>query len=466
MKTLGTMILLVFCSAQADLVDERIQADMEREHIPGLAVAVVTNGVLARAQGYGWAEEKAKRPVTTNTLFQIQSVTKTFTATAIMLLAEEGKINLEKRITTYLKNLPPAWSNVTVRHLLTHTSGIKDFINEPTVNLTNDVTPDEIVKSLADLPLNFQPGEEYRYSNTGYQLLGMIIHALTGTEWHEFVRQRVLLPAGMTSTHVNAVNIKSPDLARGYRWDKDEFRPGYPVAMSILSYPGGGLLSSVVDLVAWDKCLDRETVVGKPVLEKMWTRAVLNSGKKADYGLGWSIEELRDHPYVSHGGAHMTGFKSIFLRFVDDRVTVIVLCNQRSANPANIAFRVADCYLPGLLLSSMQAATDPEPARSKRIQSVLKQLSKGEYPATITPQFRDAYAKEPNRATTLAGRLKEQEDFIFLGSDNVSGRDVERYGVPVRTMCYYKMATKSSARYYTIYLTADEKFASYQSSDF
>ena len=466
MKALLAVVLLAIVSTRADIVDERVKADMEREHIPGLAIAVITNGVIARAQGYGWANEEAKLPVTSQTLFQIQSVTKIFTATAIMLLAEENRINIDKRIGEYLKNLPAGWSNVTVRHLLTHTSGIKDFINEPTVNLTNDITPGEIVKSLAELPLNFAPGQEYRYSNTGYQLLGMIIHALTGKEWHEFVRQRILVPAGMAATRVNALEIDCQDMATGYRWTKEGMRPGYPVAMSILSYPGGGLLSSVVDLAAWDKCLDRQILIKKPVLDEMWTGATLNDGTKANYGLGWATEEFRGRRYVSHGGAHMTGFKSTFMKFIDDAVTVVVLCNQRAANPGNIALRVADCYLPGLLLSSMQGAKDPKPARSKSIQAILTQLAKGKSPAALTPEFRKAYATEPNRAATLAERLKEQEEFSYLGSDDVSRRGVHRYGAAVSTICYYRMRTRTGTRYYTFYLTADEKLASYQSSDF
>jgi CubicO group peptidase (beta-lactamase class C family) len=383
-----------------------------------------------------------------------------------MLLAEEGRIDIEKRISSYLPNLPTTWSNVTVRHLLTHTSGIKDFINEPTVNLTNDVTPDEIVKSLESLPLNFRPGEDYRYSNTGYQLLGMIIHRLTGVQWHEFVRQRVLVPAGMTSTRVNALDIQCQDLARGYRWEKEQIRPGYPVAMSILSYPGGGLLSSVVDLAAWDKALYSETVLKRSLLEKMWTPVRWNNGNRADYGFGWGVEERRGRRVVSHGGAHMTGFTSTFMHFVDDKVSVIVLCNQRAANPADIAFRVAGSYIPGLLLSSMSESTDPKPSRSRKLSDTLRELSRGELPETLTPQFREAYRKDSSRAKTLATRLSEAKGLVYLGSDNVAGRGVERYGAPVSTICYYKMPLKDGDRFYTFYLTSEERLASYQSSEF
>src|SRR6185503_6041859 len=155
MKNVLIFLLLIVVSARADLVDDYVSGEMTSQHIPGVALAVLTNGVVAKAQGYGWADEEGKVAVATNTLFQIQSVTKIFTATATMLLAEEGKIDIDKKISAYLDNLPKAWSNVTVRHLLTHTSGIKDFINEPTVDLTKDVTPDEIVRSLFKLPLNF-----------------------------------------------------------------------------------------------------------------------------------------------------------------------------------------------------------------------------------------------------------------------------------------------------------------------
>jgi len=465
MKNVLIFLLLIVVSARADLVDDYVNGEMTNQHIPGVALAVLTNGVVAKAQGYGWADEEGKVAVATNTLFQIQSVTKIFTATATMLLAEEGKIDIDKKISAYLDNLPKAWSNVTVRHLLTHTSGIKDFINEPTVDLTKDVTPDEIVQSLSKLPLNFQPGEEYRYSNTGYQLLGMIIHRLTGMPWHEFVRRRVLVPAGMASTRVNSLDVQVP-VAHGYCWEKDKMRPGYPVAMSILSYPGGGLLSSVVDLAAWDRCLYGETVLKRSVLEKMWTPATFNSGAKSEYGLGWWVEDYHGHRFVSHGGAHMTGFKTTFTRFVDEKVTVVVLCNQRAANPANMAIRIAGFYIPGLILSSMPDATDPRPDFSKHLRETLTKLSKGEASSDLTPEFRDQYQKDKTRSKTLADRLKDAKGFQYLGMDDVAGRGITRYESSIRNIYYYKMPLKEGARYYTFYVAAEDKLAFYQSSEF
>jgi CubicO group peptidase (beta-lactamase class C family) len=165
---------------------------MEKQTIPGMAITVLRNGKVLKAEGYGWADVEKKIPVKPTTVFQIQSVTKSFTAAATMLLVDEGKIALEDKLAKYFDPVPAAWSNITVRHLLTHTSGIKDFINEPTADLTKETTPEEIFESLRNRPLNFTPGEKYVYSNTGYQLLGMIIRKITGQPWHEFVRDRIL----------------------------------------------------------------------------------------------------------------------------------------------------------------------------------------------------------------------------------------------------------------------------------
>lgn len=450
----------------ADEVDNFIAAEMERQHIPGFALAILKDGKLLKAQGYGVADRASNRPVTTNTLFQIQSITKLFTASGIMLLAEEGKIRLEDRISKYLDKLPASWSNVTVRHLLNHTSGIKDFINEPTVNLTNDISPEGIVESLADKPLNFATGEKYRYSNTGYQLLGMIIHRLTGKPWHDYLNEKLFQPARMSSTRVNNTNITFHDLALGYCWEKDEMKPGYPVAMSILSYPGGGLLSSVVDLAAWDSVLRRGEILKQSLLTQMWTPARLNDGSKVAYGLGWSIEDYHGRRYVSHGGAHMTGFKTIFLHFLDEKVTVIALTNQRGANPANIAIRVAGLYIPELLLNSMAERSDPDPKRTRKLRQWLSDLSKGEFPSAMTPQFKTQYAAETERQKTLAERLRQAKGFAFLGNDNVTGKGIERLGVPIETISYYKMPTETEVRYYIFYLAADQKLAYYQSSEF
>jgi CubicO group peptidase (beta-lactamase class C family) len=326
-----------------------------------LSLAVVKNGDVVKAKGYGLANIELNAPATPDTVYQLQSITKTFTATGIMMLVEEGKIGLDDKINQHLDNLPESWSSVTVRQLLSHTSGIKDFINEPTVNLRLDATPDEIVKSLADKPLNFPPGERFKYSNTGYQLLGMIIHKITGKEWGAFLHERIFEPLGMQDTRVINVAEIIPNRAAGYRIVGRSLQNGGFVAPSILAYPGGGVRSTALDLVKWNAALSTERLLKQSTLDQMWTPAKLNDGSDAPYGLGWFIGKHEGHRFVLHTGSHLTGFGTVLARYVDDQVAVIALTNQNGANPSEIAHGLVGRLVSGSQVSSFKDQQRPHP---------------------------------------------------------------------------------------------------------
>lgn len=342
------LILGVIPATQADPADDYVRQQMEKQHIPGLALAVVKNGELEKASGYGLANVELNVPVRTDTVFQMQSITKTFTASAIMLLVEEGKLSVEDNITKYLPGLPDTWNAVTVRHLLTHTSGIKDFINEPIMDLRLDIQPGDVIEALRDKPLNFQPGEKYAYSNTGYHLLAMIIREVTGKYWGEFLKERIFDPLGMNDTRVISHSEIITNRASGYLWERNRLENGRYIAATILGYAGGGLRSTVLDLAKWEAALCSDKILKPSTLEQMWTRAELNDGSKSGYGLGWGIGTHQGRRLISHTGAHMTGFKSAMVRFADDGVTVIVFTNQRGADQMAIATGVAAFYIPAL----------------------------------------------------------------------------------------------------------------------
>ncbi len=347
-RVLVVAALLSPASCSADAVDDYIQAEMTKQHIPGLSLAVVKHGVPEKTAGYGLANVEWSTPVRIDTVFQIQSVTKTFTASAVMLLVEEAKIGLDDKIATHLIGLPKSWAGITVRHLLTHTSGIKDFINEPTVDLRKDLEPEGVIESLRDKPLNFEPGEKYAYSNTGYHLLGMIIRKVTGKSWDEFISGKILEPLGMNDTRVISYSAIITNRADGYVWEQGEIRNGYFIAPTTLGYAGGGFRSTVLDLAKWDAALYGEKILKPSTLEQMWTPATLNNGSKSSYGYGWGIGDHRGRKLISHTGSHATGFKSVVARFVDDKLTVIILTNQRAANQTAIANGVAAFYIPEL----------------------------------------------------------------------------------------------------------------------
>lgn len=450
-------------SATADEVDRYIRAQMEQQHIPGLSMAVLRRGKPVRSQGYGFADLEHKVAVKANTVFQLQSITKTFTATAVTMLAEDNKLSTEDKISKYLEATPDSWNGITIRHLLTHTSGIKDFINEPTVDLTKDLAPQDVIRSLQKLPLNFPPGERYAYSNTGYHLLGMIIEKITGDTWQNFLRARIFKPLRMNSTDVNSATCALRNRALGYAWRSNSFQPGAYVAPTILGYAGGGILSTVLDLGKWDRALFEDKLISRSTLEEMWTPARLSNGSKTDYGLGWSVDDFLGVPTVGHGGAHMTGFKTFFVRFLKQELTFIVLCNGRQANPGNIAIGIAGFYIPELQLSRLKEQKDPAPARTESLKSVLAALAAQKECPLVTSNFLATYRDSSDRAQSLAARLKDMKSFTFLRARDISENKIERYGVPVKDLCVYRLTTPSESRYYTFYLTADGRVASYQS---
>ena len=350
--TLFCLALLLANPLRSEEVDNYLREQMTKQHIPGLAFAVTKEGQLARSGGFGLANIELGAAVQPDTVFQIQSITKTFTATAIMMLVEEGKLNIDDKLTAHLADLPASWNDITLRHLLTHTSGIKDFINEPTLDLRQEITPQAVIQSLRDLPLNFAPGQKYAYSNTGYHLLGMVIHKHTGKLWGDYLRQRIFEPLGMTHTRVVSLSEIITNRAAGYVWEDGRIQNGHFLAGSILAYAGGGLRSTALDLAKWDAGLWSDQLLKPKTLEQMWTAATFNDGTKSKYGLGWNVDELQGHIYVSHTGSHMTGFKTVLMRFLKDKLSVIVLTNQRAADQTAIAKGIAGFYLPDLRANS------------------------------------------------------------------------------------------------------------------
>lgn len=341
-------VLIAPSAVRADDVDDYVQAEMKRQHIPGLALVVAKEGRIEKSAGYGLANAELGVSVRPDTVFQIQSITKTFTASAVMLLVEEGKIGLDDKITRHLDNLPESWKDITVRQLLSHTSGIKDFINEPTVDMRKDIQPEDVIESLRKLPLNFPPGEKYAYSNTGYHLLAMIIRKVTGQYWGEFLKERILVPLEMNDTRVISLSSIITNRASGYLWENGELRNGRFIAPTILAYAGGGLRSTVLDLAKWDAALYTGRILKRSTLDQMWTPMKLSDGRESSYGLGWGVTNYQGHRLISHTGSHMTGFKTALARFVDYKLTVIVFTNQREAEQMAIAKGVAALFIPEL----------------------------------------------------------------------------------------------------------------------
>ncbi|HEX6505586.1 MAG TPA: serine hydrolase domain-containing protein [Terriglobales bacterium] len=334
-------------AAAADKIDQFVQAEMRQQHIPGLALLVARDGKTVRAQGYGLANVELQVPVKPETLFQSGSVGKQFTATAVMMLVEEGKVRLDDPISSYLKDGPSAWNQVTVRELLSHTGGFTDYPKD--FDLRKDYTEPELLKIVAGIPLAFEPGTSWSYSNLGYLTLGILIHQVTGKFYGDFLQERIFQPLGMKTTRIMSEADIIPNRSSGYQLVKGELKNQDWVSPTLNTTADGSLYFSILDLAKWDAALYTEKLLKRSSLEQMWTPVKLKNGQpnSGHYGFGWFIESIGGKRVVRHEG-EWQGFTTFITRHVDDKTTVVVLTNLASDKPERIAEHVADMYISGV----------------------------------------------------------------------------------------------------------------------
>jgi D-alanyl-D-alanine carboxypeptidase len=344
-------------AAPADTVDRFIAAEMSRQHIPGVALAVVRAGKVIKAQGYGMADLEHGIPVTTETVFKIGSVSKQFLATGIMLLAQDGRLSVDDPIDKYFPGTPESWRGITVRHFLTHTSGV---LREGPAFDAWKVQPDSaVIKSAFERPLEFPMGSKYQYCNVCYFTLAEIIARVSGKPWDVFLAERVFRPMGMTATRTTTTTDLVRNRARGYAWRDSRYvnAPEYRALR-----PSGAFLSTVLDLAKWDAALYEDRVLTKSSRTAMWAPVRLTDGATYGYGFGWQLDSLDGRWRVFHGGS-LPGFRAQMMRFPNDSLTVIVLTNADGANPVVIARDVARIYLTK---ANASPAPGPAPQRPWR----------------------------------------------------------------------------------------------------
>ena len=342
------LFLSIACLAQDGVstkIDDYIRAEMQTQQIPGVALAVVKDGKIMMARGYGFANIEHQVPVKPETIFQSGSTGKQFTATAVMMLVEEGKLGLDDKIMKYFPDAPPSWTNITIRHMLTHTSGMTDYT--PDFDLRRDYTEDELYQRIKPIPLAFQPGEKWSYSNLAYVMLGILIHKVSGKFYGDFLQERVFKPLEMWTARVISEADIVPNRAAGYRVVNGQLKNQEWVSPALNTTADGALYLTVYDMAKWDAALYTEKLLKRASLEQMWTPVKLNDGKTHPYGFGWALGEVRGHRIIEHGGAWQ-GFKAQITRYIDDKLTVIVLANQIRTNQAKLAQGVAAIINPEL----------------------------------------------------------------------------------------------------------------------
>jgi CubicO group peptidase (beta-lactamase class C family) len=331
---------------QADAVDDYVHAEMAKQHIPGLALLVSRGGQVVRAQGYGLANVELQVPVKPETIFQSGSVGKQFTATAVMMLVEEGKIGLEDPLTKYFPDAPATWKQVTIRELLSHTAGFSDYPKN--FDMRRDYTEAQLLKIVEGIPLAYAPGTSWSYSNLGYLTLGIVIHKVTGKFYGDFLQERIFQPLGMSTTRIISEADIVPNRSAGYRLVKGELKNQEWVSPTLNTTADGALYFSIQDLAKWDAALYTEKLLKRSSLEQMWTVAKLSNGQpnSGHYGFGWLTGKRNGHRVVEHEGSWQ-GFETDISRYLDDKLTVVVLTNLAEAEPDVIANHVSEMYLSG-----------------------------------------------------------------------------------------------------------------------
>lgn len=363
------VILSGFAKVQADEIDDYLRAQMTKNQIPGLSVAIISNGKVIKLKSYGVATLEWNQPVTPQTAFQIASSTKPFTGTALMMLVEEGKLSLDDKISKYLPDAPASWQNITIRQLATHSSGISNA-----VSAKPDVSTEEFIKSAYPLALDYQPGEKSAYGLTDFVVLTHIIEKVSGQSFTDFLKTKLLDRFQMVDSkfefatesgdrhYANVIKNR----ATVYQRDVDQQKI-YWYLYPPRTYSAGGLFSTAADIAKFAVAFDEGKVLSEKNLERMWQRDKLGDGSLNGFGIGWVVGEYNGRKTVGHSGGPALGD---ILRFPAEKLTIIVLSNEQRLYPY-LAKGIADFYFPPTQAKEVKGIEDADTELTKIAKKFL-----------------------------------------------------------------------------------------------
>lgn len=439
-----------------DEVDQYVEAFIKKRSIPGLSLAVVRDGKLVKVAGYGLANLELNVPAKPESVYEIGSISKHFTAEAILLLAEDGKLSLDDPLSKHLNEIPAAWKSITLRQILTHTSGLKDWEAANVLSYRREYTADEFIKLMSPFPLDFAPGEKWAYTNTGFPLLGMVIERASGKSFEDFMTERIFKPLGMSATRFNRPSHIVPNHAGGYVDEEGTLRKGEPLRPQVIA-PNGGMLTTVLDMAKWERVFYTEQLLKRSSLEQMQMPVQLNNGASFNSGLGVFLDTFRGHRLILHNGSTVAGFSAVFYSYPDDKLTVIVLCNIDRGNAVNsLATRVASFYGPKVTISALPEQPDQAPESSKRLLQMLSDISKGKESELLTKEW--ARFIPPATKAKIADQLRDLNRFAFLETETLE-KKFDRLGTTVTQIKRYKLLSGQRTIFYTFELAEDGRVA-------
>lgn len=407
---------------------EAIFAPYDRAGTPGCAVLVTRDGKLVHAGGYGSANLELAVPITPATVFDLGSTSKQFTAACILLLSFDGKLSLDDEVSKYVPELPDYAAPITLRHLLHHTSGIRDYIGVMVLggaDIADYTTSEDALAAIArQRALDFPPGTRFQYSNSGYFLLSQVVERASGKKLAVFAKERIFDPLGMSNTHYHDDHTQV--VARRATGYAPRDGGGFSIEMSDWEQTGdGAVMTTVEDLARWVENFSTGKVGGSRLLEAMLGRGKLSDGKELDYGFGLMFESANGVDVVSHGGA-WAGYRAELLRIPRERLAVVCLTNRADLNPSVLARKAAAVLVPAMAAKDAASRPSPQSAPARAPYA----MSLGELPAFTGTFHSDELASDVAIALekgTLVLRARRQPPIPLspTGPESFEGPGIE-----------------------------------------
>ncbi len=446
-----SLVVLAIGVGHADPIDDYLRTEMKARRLPGVSLAVVKNGKLVKAAGYGLASLELQVPATEHTVYEIGSISKQFAADAVLLMRDDRKLALDDPLSKYLPRTPDAWTPVTIRHVLTHTGGFADFdTGNIGFSYRREYTAGEFIDLLAAQPLQFTPGTKWNYTNA-FPLAGIVVEKAAGMPYDAFLRERIFKPLKLDSARLKHAEEVVPHRAQGYLPAGEGYKLGEPFRPRIIA-ANGGVMINAVDFAKWDIAMTTGKLLTQTSLDEMTQPVRLENGRTVSHGLGWFMDTFNGHRFGAHWGSTVAGYSAVIRRY-DEGVTIILLANldDGAAGVDAISKHLAGLYLPGASLESMPPRPEPAAGDGNELAKILASIAAGQ-----------DHPRAPGLATQLPPAARQriaavatpQTPLEYLGDERLTDRHFN-LDPNVHTVRRYRSRTNGGFRYLTIRLSDD-----------
>lgn len=440
-------------------VDRFVKEEKERLKIPGLSLIILKGDKIIKENHSGYANVELETPVNEHSAFSIASMSKTYTAAAILLLAERGKLDLDDGIRKYLPEAPQTWQNITLKQLISHTSGLvddwtldNDWENTHKSLFATAVDNETFLERLYETPLQFTPGTQIKYG-CGAFVLGVVIEKVSGKSYSRFMHEEMFEPLGLKETRVDDPNEIIPHRVSGYLFENKKLQNGYKLSAATLARADVSIRTSARDIAKWVTALRGGKILDKNGLKLMYERDKLNDGATVLSSLGWLMYYLRGSTTAEHTGGYRTGFSSVILHLIEDDLTIILLANLADFSPFDFAQSIAAIYNPDLRkIKDLPTAKKPKNAPTEKFEKVIKALAEEKFDGKVmSEKFPSAFYGK-----SLQKRLEDVKSIDYLSHRNVSGKNMRVFDAPVKELWFYRLNGERT-RYTVFYVSNDGK---------